>query len=245
MIDIHCHILPDVDDGATDLEEAVAMARMAADCGVSDIIATPHFRGSLDATDRLARFVRRLWQLEKQLEQENIPVRLHHGAEILCLPETVELAMDEKLPTLGHSRYVLCEFYFDAPYEYMDRILSGISNAGYKVVVAHPERYDTVVRDPRRAERWFYKGYVLQMNKGSVLGAFGQRIQETAQQLLERGFVHMIASDAHSPRRRTTDLSLLREWLLERYSQRYVQLLLKENPGRLLGGMDMAPVNSD
>lgn len=244
MIDIHCHILPDVDDGAEDLPEALLMARIAADCGVTEVAATPHFRGIHQELEELPRFSRRFEELRDALSRERIPLRLHPGAEILCLPETVELAREGKLPTIGNTRYVLCEFFFDAPYEYMDRIAAGIAGAGYRVVIAHPERYEAIVRDPRGAQRWFRKGYVIQMNKGSVLGAFGGRVQQSARWLLDSGCVHILASDAHSPRRRTTELSLLRSWLLERYPEAYVRILLEENPTRLLRDQDMVPVES-
>lgn len=244
MIDIHCHILPDVDDGAEDLKEALTMAELAVRCGVRDIIATPHFRGRAGESGKLPHMLRQLELLNRELEKAELPLRVHPGAEILCLPETVELAYEGKLPTLGRSRYVLCEFFFDAPFDYMDRILEEIAAAGYKIVVAHPERYEAVIRDPRAARHWFRRGYVIQLDKGSVLGAFGGRVQGAAGWLLDGGFVHLIASDAHSPNRRTTDLSHLRRWLLERYPRDYVHLLLEENPGRLLRDQRMVPTES-
>ena len=244
MTDIHCHILPGVDDGAEDMAEALAMAAVAARSGVRHIVATPHFRGREEALPELAWFLGRLEELELGLAGENIALKLYPGAEILCTPETVELARDGMLPTLGDSRYVLCEFSFDAPYEYMDRILRHIAGAGYRVVIAHPERYEAVFRDPRGVGQWFRRGYGIQLNKGSILGAFGSRVQDAARWLLDMGLVHMIASDAHSPRHRTTDLSGLRAWLLERYPQAYVQLLLEENPGRILRDQELVPAEN-
>lgn len=242
MVDIHCHILPEVDDGAEDLAEALEMARLAADSGVTDLAATSHFRGDGLETRKIEEFRRRFRELEAALKQEEIPLELHLGAEILCTWDTLDLAQEGRLPTMGDTRYVLCEFRFDAPYGYMDEILGGIREAGYWPVVAHPERYDCIQQDPRRAQRWFQKGYVIQLNKGSVLGSFGSRPQEAARLLLDRGFVHMIASDAHSAGRRNPDMGRLLSWLLERYSGGYVRLLLTENPGRLLRGEHMAPV---
>lgn len=242
MVDIHCHILPEVDDGADSLREALEMARMAVSSGVTDLAATSHFRGDGDEPGALEVLYRQFQRLEKALETEQIPLKLHMGAEILCLPQTVLLARDRELPTMGDTDYVLCEFFFDAPYSYMDEILAGIAESGYRPVIAHPERYGAIQRDPRRVRRWFRMGYVVQVDKGSVLGAFGSRVQDTAQWLLELGFVHILASDAHSAHRRTTDMSKLQDWLLERYPGDYVRLLLEDNPGRLLRGEDMAPV---
>ena len=244
MIDIHCHILPDVDDGAENREEALAMAEIALDCGVTELVATPHFRGVEEDLEELPRLLRRYEGLRDSLASEKIPLKLHSGAEILCLPETVELARKGKLPTMGRSRYVLCEFFFDAPYEFMDRILSGIAGAGYRVIIAHPERYDVIKEDPRGARRWFRKGYVIQVNKGSILGAFGAGAQRAARWLLDMGCVHIVASDAHSPLRRTTELSLVRRWLLDRYGEDYTRILLEDNPARVLEDSEMVPVES-
>jgi protein-tyrosine phosphatase len=237
MVDIHAHILPEVDDGAEDLFEALEMAHMAADCGVTDLMATSHFRTEGDR----ARMQRQFRLLEEALGREGIPLRLHLGAEILCLEETVELARAGKLPTLADTRYVLCEFPFDAPIDYMDALLDQIAEAGYRPVIAHPERYYAIGREPGVIRYWFSRGYVIQVNKGSVLGAFGPDVRDTARWLLNRGLVHILASDAHSAHRRTTDLGGLRNWLLDRDFGHYARLLLEENPGRLLRGEDMAP----
>lgn len=244
MVDIHCHILPEVDDGAEDLLEALEMAHTAALCGVTDVVATSHFQGNGENLPRLVLLERQFRLLEDSLRREWIPVRLHLGAEILCTGETVALARAGKLPTLGDTGYVLCEFFFDESFEYMDELLTEIAMAGYRPVVAHPERYLAVRRDPGLIRHWFRRGYVIQVNKGSVLGAFGPAVQATAHWLLDRGFVHVLASDAHSAHRRTTDLDRLREWLADRYPGEYVRLLLEENPGRLLRNREMVPTKS-
>ena len=242
MVDIHCHILPGVDDGAETMQEALEMARIAVDCGVTDLAVTPHFRGDALEVQRMEALNSRFRELETALRQAEIPLMLHLGAEILCTWDTPDLAQAGLLPTMGDTLYVLCEFRFDAPYSYMDEILGDIQEAGYWPVVAHPERYGCIQQEPRRVQRWFRKGYVIQLNKGSILGSFGLRPMETAMQLLDWGTVHVIASDAHSSDRRSTDMRYLLGWLMERYPRGYIRLLLTDNPGRLLRGEDMAPI---
>lgn len=244
MVDIHCHILPEVDDGAQSLSEALEMARMAVKCGVTDLVTTSHFRNEDLGMQWLQELYYQFRRLEKALAEEQIPLRLHPGAEILCTWGMVDLARDRMLPTMGDTDYVLCEFYFDADYEYMDAILEEIARAGYRPVIAHPERYRAIQQELRRVQRWFHKGYVIQVNKGSVLGAFGSRPRDAACWLLERGFVHLLASDAHSSHRRTTDLSHLKRWMTDHYPEDYVRLLLEENPGRLIRGEKMTPTGS-
>ena len=239
MIDIHCHILPDFDDGASSLEEALEMARMATYSGVTEIIATPHFRGEPDFLEQQSVIERHFRILESAAKKEDIPVRLHLGAEVLCLPETIELAERRQLPTLAGTDYVLTEFYFDESYAFMDETLAQIAQYGYKPVVAHPERYGVIQHDPRLLQRWVRLGYVLQLNKGSVLGSFGPRPEQAANEILGMGLAHLFASDAHSCHSRTPHMGNLRQWVDEFCEPEYAAILLKENPRRLIRNRPM------
>lgn len=244
MVDIHCHILHRFDDGSASLEESLAMARMAADSGVTDIVATPHFPGQAASLRHMPRLIERCDTLSEAIAREGIPLRLHPGAEILCTPETARLAQQKQLPTLGSTSYCLTEFYFDEDYQFMHHTLRLISEAGYQPVVAHPERYLAIQRQPLVLERWFRRGYILQLNKGSVLGAFGTRVQRTAAEILEAGLAHVIASDAHSARRRTPHMEQLSRWLDQNLDADYARILLQDNPERLIRGQSMVPAGS-
>ena len=241
MIDIHCHILPGFDDGASDLRDAMAMARIAAVSGTTDIIATPHFPGEEASLERMGLLLSRYAKLEKAIARENLPLRLYPGAEILCLPQTPRMARQGLLPTLGDTNYLLCEFYFNESRVYMDEMLRFLAGCGYRIVVAHPERYEAVQADPGLAAQWFGLGYVLQLNKGSISGAFGPAVRKTALELLNQGLCHMVASDAHGTDSRTTDMRRTRQRLEELCPEPYVRILLEENPRRLLRGLDMTP----
>lgn len=239
MIDIHCHILPDYDDGAEDLEEALEMARMAALSGVTDIVATPHFNGDPSELEHLPLIRRQFQVLSAAISNAGIPLKLHPGAEILCVPETVTLADSRQIPTLADTDYVLTEFYFDESYAYMDESLSQLLQCGYKPVVAHPERYDVIQREPPLLRRWARQGCVIQLNKGSVLGAFGSRAEQAANEVLAMGLAHVFASDAHSCHSRTPHMGQLRRWVEECCEEEYAAILLEENPKRLLAGRPM------
>lgn len=243
MIDIHCHILPMIDDGSASMEESVAMARLAAASGVTDIAATPHFRGDLQSISMVPRILHGVEEFRRMLQTEQIPVTIHPGAEILCLPETVNMARRRQLPTIGDTNYILTEFYFDESWEYMDGAVKQLQALGYRPIVAHPERYGAVQESPRRIWEWFSGGIVVQVNKGSVLGAFGGRVKQTALGLLDKGMVHLIASDAHGADIRTPHMGALEYWADQNLSPYYQQILFEENPRRILQGRDMAPVD--
>ena len=236
MIDIHCHILPEFDDGASGPEEAIAMAHMAADSGVTAIVATPHFPGKADSLERIPALLDRYEWLRRALRSQRLPLKIYPGAEILCLPETLELAKDHSLPTIGNTVFLLTEFYFDESFSQMSRLLEGLSKEGYIPVVAHPERYHAIQEDPKLLKQWYEKGYLLQLNKGSILGSFGPEPEEAAAAMLEMGLAHLIASDAHSARRRTPHMGALRLWVEENCDPDYARLLLAENAARLLAG---------
>ena len=240
MIDIHCHILPEIDDGSSCLEESLDMAQIAVQSGVTDIIATPHFRGEEESLEQKERFARRYEKLKAALAREGSPLKLHLGAEILCLPQTVELAERHQLPTLAGTEYVLTEFYFDESFDFMDRMLEQIANCGYRIVVAHPERYDAIQFQPELLEKWARRGYVLQVNKGSILGVLGRGAEQTAGAMMEMGLVHLFASDAHSSRHRTPNMGQIVRWAQTYCTPECAQILLGENPRRVLKGKSMA-----
>lgn len=243
MVDIHCHILPGIDDGAQDMAESVQMARMAYDSGVTDIAVTPHFRGERESLDLIPVIEEGVLKLRKALFEEGIDINIHQGAEILCVAETPYLAEAGLLPTIGDSKYVLLEFYFDESLFFMNECLGAISNAGYTPIVAHPERYDAVQRDSRTLIRWFREGYILQLNKGSILGSLGRGAELVADFMLDNGLAHLIASDAHSSERRTPDMNGLRRYLSENIDGGYTRIILRDNPRRILKGKDVVPAS--
>lgn len=240
MIDIHCHILPHIDDGAASLDEALEMARMAVFTGVTDIVATPHFQGDFDFLEMKEDIAYRFKELTDALERWHVPLKLHQGAEVLCLPQTPELAEAGVLPTLGNTKYVLTEFYFNESFSFMDDCLQQIAKFGYIPVVAHPERYEAVHRDAQRLWRWADQGFVLQVNKGSILGNLGRHAEESAHELLGMGLAHLFASDAHGCDVRTTHMDSLRRWADEFCEPECAHILMTENPRRVLQGLPMA-----
>lgn len=242
MIDIHCHILPSIDDGARSMEESVAMARMAVASGVTGIVTTPHFLGVPESLELMPELLAKLRKLHRACRAAGLELELYPGAEILCVDETVRLAEQGRLPTLSDGRYVLTEFRFDESWDFMDLTLDSIRRCGYAPVVAHPERYGAIQHDPRRIRRWFERGYVIQVNKGSVLRAFGTRVRDTAMAMLQDGTVHTIATDAHWSSRRTTDINAVTEWCEDHLGGSYTRILLEENPKRIVRGEEMAPI---
>lgn len=244
MIDIHCHILPAFDDGSTCMAESLAMAKMAVSSGVSGIVTTPHFPGEPASVWRLKPLLERFRMLEAALLEERIPLKLHLGAEVLCMPQTPAMAERRALPTIGDTDYILVEFDFGESGGYMTQMLDALRCNGYKPVVAHPERYDAVQQDPVLCRLWSEKiGCILQLNKGSLLGTFGSRVQGTSHFLIDHGLAHLVASDAHSADHRTTHMGPARQWLEQHCGPDYAWVLLERNPARLIENRPMVPID--
>lgn len=169
MTDIHCHILPGFDDGSPSVGESVRMAEMAYASGIRRTVATPHFSALNGDIRRASEEIGRLFaSLTEAVDGAGISLKLYLGAEVLCTPEIPRLLSKGLIPTVAGTDYVLTEFFFDAPTEYMDNMLDEIRSIGFIPIIAHPERYGAVQEDTTVLAGWFGKGYIIQMNKGSA-----------------------------------------------------------------------------
>lgn len=235
MIDLHTHILPGLDDGSPDLETSVLMAAVAAESGVTHLVATPHSnqRGAFENYASTALQVR-FDCLRTAVHEAGIPLELSLGMEIFGTGDVLQLLHDGRLLTLGGGRYLLIEFGFHEDPLRIERLLDALLADGYWPVVAHPERYYGLQRMPNYLFDWANRGIVLQVNKGSLFGRFGRGAQALAAAMLERGLVGCVASDAHGPDVRTPDLAGAWDYLAERCSEEMARCLLEDNPGRIL-----------
>lgn len=240
MIDLHSHILPELDDGSQSLQESLAMARMAVESGVTAMAVTPH------CIDARAREVYEAWKLLRQALKENgIPLKLFPGMEIFGTENTLRLLQDGQLFSLNGSRYPLIEFSFHSSGSQETRILRSLCKAGLRPIVAHPERYSYIQYDPEILNRWCRMGCLVQVNRGSLLGRFGVQAQEMALEMVERNFASIVASDAHSPQVRTSWMEDVQKFLSREFSPTCARTLLLENPRRILKNDPLPPVEPE
>lgn len=240
MIDLHCHILPQVDDGSQSLKDSLDMARLAAGSGVTAVAATPH---CVDGGSAVIR--ERVLLLREALEEAQIPIRLYMGMEIFGTSYTAELLSEGSLLTLNGSRYPLIEFRFDGTGEQETAILRDVLAAGFLPVVAHPERYAYIQEDPELANLWKEMGCLFQINRGSLFGRFGSGAQHMALELVGRGFATVVASDGHSPRMRTPWMKDVSAFLRQEISGDAEEYLLRKNPKAILRDQVLDPVIPD
>lgn len=235
MVDIHCHILPGFDDGADNFEEAVRMARIAVDSGTKAIIATPHSNIPGSYQNYCSqRYVDTYRALKQRIEEENIPLQIYSGHEIFAAGDIAGMIKAGKLLTLRNSYYPLIEFSFRENAEVVYRKLRELIIEGFTPIVAHPERYGFVVEDSSAPVKLKKMGCLLQVNKGSLKGSFGNDVYEAAVNLISQELADFVASDAHGPYQRNTYLVDSYEIISGIKSDDYARQLLSINPRKII-----------
>ena len=207
MIDLHCHLLPGIDDGAVDLDTSLEMARIAVADGITLTACTPHiYPGLFENTgDQIKRDVE---ALRARLREAGIALELTYGADIQLVPEMLQGLGSGRMPTLNGGRY----FLFEPPHHTVpvgfERMMFDLLASGYVPVITHPERLTWLDEEHYP---WFVhaanKGAWIQLTAGAVTGRFGRGPKYWSERFLDDGIVHILATDAHEPRHRPPLLS--------------------------------------
>lgn len=198
MIDIHSHILYDIDDGPEDARDTFKMLWMAKKEGITHMIATPHFRQNYNLYDH-QMLMRRYNKVKDLIDEYRIPIKLYLGNEIAIDYSTVQALLRNEAKTLAGSRYVLIELPFARWTLDINKILSDIKSAGYIPIIAHAERYTQVMKHPMLLHKWRQEGYYIQINANSLCKEAGFRMRKLASRMVKEESVHFIATDCHSP----------------------------------------------
>lgn len=241
MVDIHTHILPGVDDGAPDPDVSLEMAEQSVRSGVRHLVMTPHCNipGMFDNYNDDGGIRSRMESFREQIKEAGIPLTLYTGMEVFGTPEVPSWLKEGRFLTINDTAYLLIEFPFSGPSDYVTGILSEICRLDYIPIVAHPERYEYVQKDPGLVDYWIRMGCGIQVNKGSILGRFGRRPYYCGIHLLEEGMVSCIASDAHHAEWRTAYMDEVRMMLGQSYGEDYADFLTRVNPERILEGKEL------
>jgi len=235
MIDLHSHILHEIDDGATSIEVALDMARQAAEDGVEVMACTPHFLPGVYDPDP-AIVVRRVAELNERLIDEGIGIALVTGCEAHIRPDMVRRLKAGQILTLHAGRHVLVEMPPTTLPPHMDRFFLDMITAGYKPIMAHVERYRWTERSMPLIQNLALAGVLMQVTAGSFFGDYGRSAANFSTRLLDLGLVHLVASDAHDVTRRPPGLS--KAWNLVQGARglEEAQTIFKRRPEMILLG---------
>jgi protein-tyrosine phosphatase len=238
MVDLHCHILPGIDDGAATAEESMAMAESAIADGITHVVATPHSSSHYHFDFSQVRQLRD--ELQKQVGDR---LKIATGCDFHLNPEN--LAALHKNPQqycINQHEYLLVEFNeFSIPPS-IDQTLHEIQLAGIQPIITHPERNGILRTRPERLKKWVQQGCFAQVTGGSLTGVFGAGAQQDALRWIREGLIHFVASDAHNTRRRPLRLQPAYDVVVDQFGQEKARALFQDNPLAAFEGQELLHV---
>ena len=207
MVDIHSHIINEIDDGSKSIDMTINMLKKSEQSGTTDIIATPHFmRGRFEVEYK--DVVKKVEELKKIVKENNIDINIYAGQEVYYIRKLIEYYNDKIIGTINNTKYMLIELpMLEFNIDEVINTIYELQIRGIVPIIAHPERYKQFIKKPSMINSLIKEGMLFQMNTGSIVGDFGKDVKKTAAKYLEHNVYSFIGSDAHRDRGRDTDIS--------------------------------------
>ena len=229
FVDLHCHILPALDDGAKDMEKTKEMLKIAYEEGIREIIATPHFFASKKSAS-IERIKMTIAEVERQMEQWGFQIKLYPGNEIYYRSEVPDLLEEGQIATLAGSRYVLVEFDPMTEYSYLRDGILKLDSYGYVPILAHTERYECLWKKKEKLQRVKDHGGLIQVNASSFQGGLFDEMAKRARYLMKNELLDFIGTDAHSTGKRSPRMKETASYLYKKLGDKKTNKILVENP---------------
>lgn len=226
MIDIHCHILHGLDDGAQNLIDSLEMAKAAVNNGIHKVVATPHHKTSRYNNPK-STIVEKVNELNELLQKNNVPLKVLLGQEVRVFGDFVEDYEADTIVTVNLQNYVLIEFPSNHVPSYTERLFYDIQLQGLTPIIVHPERNSQIIEQPDKLFNLIEKGALSQITASSIIGGFGKKLQKFSFQLIEANLTHFIASDAHNTTSRPFNLAEAYSTIEKEFGIDYVDLFLE------------------
>ena len=241
MVDIHHHLLWGLDDGAKDFQTSLAMAKAAAADGVTEIVCTPHASGQFAFQPELNE--QRRQDLQQALAAEGASLKLGLGCDFHLSYDNIQaVKQDPSRFSVNGLGYLMVEIPDYGVPPGLAETFYELQLAGLTPILTHPERNPTLQNDLERVAEWMRGGVLVQVTGDSVTGRMGRVAQRTAHKLLERRWVHFLATDAHNVTSRPPRLSEARDVVAKKYGADYAESLVTVNPRCVFEGMEVSPV---
>ena len=236
MIDLHCHLLPGIDDGPKTLQEALQMAEYAVDQGIQHSVLTPHIQPGCYDNDVVS--IQAAYQaFQTALDNHSIPLKISMAAEVRVCAELPQMISQNRIPFIGvwgNKKVLLLEFPHDHIPVGADKLVAWLIARDIIPLIAHPERNQAILRQPDKLTPFIHCGCLLQVTASSVTGLFGSASQQCALLLLEQNLVTVLASDAHNLHKRQPTLRPAVAYLKPLIGEQQAEALVTTNPSRLL-----------
>lgn len=233
LVDTHCHILPEVDDGARSMEETRQMLQEAYEDGIRYIIATPHHhpRRGRKSPKQLRRQLKLVREEAAQISDE---LRIYLGTEIYFGQDIPERLREELILTMNKTKYVLVEFSPGDPFDYICQGIQQIQMKGYEVILAHIERYQCMYKNIENVEHLKHMGVRIQVNSDSITGESGWKAKRFVRRLIDERLVFCVGTDAHDPKRRPPRMKKAAEYVEKKCGEDYARRIFFSNPRIML-----------
>lgn len=230
-IDVHCHVLPGIDDGSDNMEETIEMLKIAESSGISDMIVTPHYKQGRVGMSRES-IGKMIEQTEKLARLSGIQVKLHPGTEIYYNSSLEEKMESGWLSRMNDTDYVLVEFSPMETFNYVKNAIDDVMSLGYRPILAHVERYKCTLSSIENVRLLSEMGCKIQVNADSVAGKFGFKIKGYIKKLLKEHLVDYVGTDAHDAKNRKPDMEKCAETIRKYCNREYADDLLFGNASR-------------
>ncbi len=229
FMDMHCHCLPGIDDGARSMEESLQMLQQAYADGIRTVIATPHFHHRRGHAAKEV-ILEKVQQVQEAIRETCPDLKLYAGNELYYSSSLPDIIAEEKVCTMAGSRYVLIEFSPDTEYAEMRNALINIQTQGVWPILAHIERYFCLVKKPALAAELADMGIYLQVNAGGVLGNYGRKEKSLIKKMFAKGNISFVATDAHDTERRKQILSEAAAYVEKKFGEEVADACFFKNP---------------
>ena len=238
MIDIHCHIVPNIDDGAKSLDDALEMAKIAYDEGIRKIVNTSHYHPNFEYKKGKELF-ESVKEFNNILKLNNIDIEVFIGNELYYSEDIIEIIEQKEFYTLNNSKYLLIEFPpIRFPKNIVD-IIYEIKIRGYVPILAHVERYKEVQENVNIIYDCINEGALIQVNSSSIIGKNGNEMKKVSDILLYNNMIHFIATDAHSSTRRKPIIKETYNYVVKKYGEKKAQTLFIQNPSKVINNEEI------
>lgn len=233
IVDMHCHILPEIDDGAKNEGEAYQMLRMAYDEGIRVIVATPHHheRRGMCTPGQYKRALSKVRKMAKDIDEK---FYIMPGMEIYFSQDVLTKLEHKKVQTMGVSDYVLIEFSPNDEFRYIQQALQQVQMKGFHPIIAHIERYECFHDHVDDVEYLIEMGAYVQVNAGSIVGTSGRTTKRFVKELLERQLVHFVGTDAHSSGSRSPMIKKSADFVEKKFGEEYAREIFRTNGLKVL-----------
>lgn len=233
IVDMHCHILPEIDDGAENWKESYRMLQIAYDEGIRVIVATPHhheYRGMCTPT----QYKKALIKIRKIAQEIDSDFYIIPGMEIYFSQDVIQKLEDKKVGTMGKSNYVLIEFSLNDEFKQIQQGLQQIQLKGYLPILAHAERYDCLIDNIENVKYLIEMGIYIQINAGSIIGNNGRTVKRFVKKMLAEEYVHFVGTDAHSSGKRSPMIKKSADYVEKKYGYEYTKKIFRTNGMKVL-----------